>query len=212
MTRKIIAGAAISLGLLWAQASQAAPIFSDDFNSTTTQSLNQTVFTNWTVTSGSVDVIGDGGSYQYLPLGNGNYVDLDGTTGAPGQITTKMIFAAGTYTVSFQLAGSTGAGDDHTSKTTQIAFSVGGVTQSLELPYTASLQTYSYIFTTTAPGQLSFTDLAGGNDNVGNLLDNVSVTAVPEPSTWAMMILGFLGLGFLGYRKSKGSGAVLQSA
>jgi hypothetical protein len=26
--------------------------------------------------------------------------------------------------------------------------------------------------------------------------------AVPEPSTWAMMILGFLGLGFIGYRKS----------
>ena len=26
-------------------------------------------------------------------------------------------------------------------------------------------------------------------------------TTVPEPSTWAMMLLGFVGLGFLGYRK-----------
>jgi hypothetical protein len=26
-------------------------------------------------------------------------------------------------------------------------------------------------------------------------------TSVPEPSTWAMMLLGFAGLGFLGYRK-----------
>src|SRR6267142_1701729 len=26
-------------------------------------------------------------------------------------------------------------------------------------------------------------------------------TAVPEPSTWAMMILGFAGLGFMGYRR-----------
>ena len=26
---------------------------------------------------------------------------------------------------------------------------------------------------------------------------------VPEPSTWAMMILGFAGLGFAGYRKSR---------
>jgi hypothetical protein len=26
-------------------------------------------------------------------------------------------------------------------------------------------------------------------------------TTIPEPSTWAMMLLGFAGLGFLGYRK-----------
>lgn len=33
---------------------------------------------------------------------------------------------------------------------------------------------------------------------------NDSVSAVPEPSTWAMMILGFSGVGFLAYkRKSK---------
>jgi PEP-CTERM motif-containing protein len=31
----------------------------------------------------------------------------------------------------------------------------------------------------------------------------VNVAAVPEPSTWAMMLLGFAGLGFAGYRKSR---------
>ena len=31
-----------------------------------------------------------------------------------------------------------------------------------------------------------------------------SVASVPEPSTWAMMILGFAGVGFMAYRqKSK---------
>jgi hypothetical protein len=35
--------------------------------------------------------------------------------------------------------------------------------------------------------------------------DNLTVAAVPEASTWAMMILGFLGVGFLGYRKSSKS-------
>jgi hypothetical protein len=42
-------------------------------------------------------------------------------------------------------------------------------------------------------------------------LDYVSggVTAtVPEPSTWAMMILGFAGLGFAGYRKSRRASAM----
>ena len=28
--------------------------------------------------------------------------------------------------------------------------------------------------------------------------------AIPEPSTWAMMIAGFAGLGFAGYRASRG--------
>jgi hypothetical protein len=26
-------------------------------------------------------------------------------------------------------------------------------------------------------------------------------SAIPEPSTWAMLLLGFAGLGFLAYRK-----------
>jgi hypothetical protein len=42
-------------------------------------------------------------------------------------------------------------------------------------------------------------------------LDRVAagVTATaPEPSTWAMMILGFVGLGFVGYRKARKTGAI----
>jgi hypothetical protein len=34
-------------------------------------------------------------------------------------------------------------------------------------------------------------------------LDNVAVSAVPELSTWAMMLLGFAGMGFLAYRKTQ---------
>jgi hypothetical protein len=46
------------------------------------------------------------------------------------------------------------------------------------------------------------------NDQTGLLtLDpasvSLSVAAVPEPSTWAMMILGFLALGWLAYRKQQ---------
>ena len=44
--------------------------------------------------------------------------------------------------------------------------------------------------------------------NAAFLLDDTdidaAVPAVPEPSTWAMMILGFLGLGFLAYRRKNG--------
>jgi hypothetical protein len=36
--------------------------------------------------------------------------------------------------------------------------------------------------------------------------DNVAagMSAVPEPSTWAMLLIGFAGLGYAGFRRSKG--------
>lgn len=37
------------------------------------------------------------------------------------------------------------------------------------------------------------------------VFDNLSVSTVPEASTWAMMILGFAGLGFACYRSSRKS-------
>jgi hypothetical protein len=33
---------------------------------------------------------------------------------------------------------------------------------------------------------------------------NFSVSAVPETETWAMMVLGFMGVGFLAYRRKQG--------
>jgi PEP-CTERM motif len=35
------------------------------------------------------------------------------------------------------------------------------------------------------------------------VFDNFVSTTVPEPSTWAMMLLGFVGLGFFGYRRTR---------
>jgi hypothetical protein len=40
---------------------------------------------------------------------------------------------------------------------------------------------------------------------------NLDPTAVPEPSTWAMMLLGFAGLGFVGYRRGKRGSATLAA-
>jgi hypothetical protein len=44
-----------------------------------------------------------------------------------------------------------------------------------------------------------------------NVFDGASIAAVPEPSTWAMMILGFAGIGFLAYRR-RSLGAALRIA
>ena len=47
-------------------------------------------------------------------------------------------------------------------------------------------------------------DLAAGDTYfaVGGSVN--ASTAIPEPSTWAMMLLGFVGFGYRAYRKAKG--------
>jgi hypothetical protein len=57
---------------------------------------------------------------------------------------------------------------------------------------------------------VTFTDTGGTLtgftlSSAQNSFEITNISAVPEPATWAMMILGFLGLGFLGYRKSSGT-------
>ena len=44
--------------------------------------------------------------------------------------------------------------------------------------------------------------MGGSGFGVG-IFTLTQVAAVPEPSTWAMMVLGFAGLGFMGYADIK---------
>jgi hypothetical protein len=49
--------------------------------------------------------------------------------------------------------------------------------------------------------------LTGGQAPTFNEAFSLSGSVVPEPSTWAMMLLGFAGLGFAGYRHARRAGA-----
>src|SRR5258708_1434872 len=70
--------------------------------------LNYFGFANYNVSQGSVDLIGSG--YFDAYPGNGLYVDLAGTTNQFGALTTKAIFAPGTYHVGLSLGGPIYAG------------------------------------------------------------------------------------------------------
>jgi hypothetical protein len=67
-------------------------------------------------------------------------------------------------------------------------------------------------FTTLDPSGSTATTINGINDsgtvvgfyvNANGATIGTEGTLVPEPSTWAMMLLGFAGLGFLGYRGAR---------
>ena len=50
---------------------------------------------------------------------------------------------------------------------------------------------------------LNIAGTAGSTAGYGGNLATAAIGAVPEPSTWAMMILGFAGVGFMAYRRKK---------
>jgi hypothetical protein len=61
---------------------------------------------------------------------------------------------------------------------------------------------FFYGFSETTP--IKYFELSGSFIGIANL--TAMTSPVPEPSTWAMMLLGFAGLGFMAYRrKSKPS-------
>jgi hypothetical protein len=189
--------AAMTLAGATAGPAKAVVFFTDNFNGETL-GLNYTSFANWAVTAGSVDLIGTPVFFDFYP-GNGRYVDLDGSTGAQnpaGRIATNTTFAAGNYKLTFNLGGST-RGDTNT-----VEVKLGSFTQLITLGSAAGFTSQSFLFSTTG-GKLSFANL-GNSDNLGLILDNVQVASgVPEPGTWAMMLLGFVGLGYLGARRRR---------
>jgi uncharacterized protein (TIGR03118 family) len=62
--------------------------------------------------------------------------------------------------------------------------------------------------TTGSANTLYFT--AGINDQKDGLFGSISVSSVPEPSTWALMLAGFGGLGVLATRRRRPTAAVAR--
>jgi hypothetical protein len=58
----------------------------------------------------------------------------------------------------------------------------------------------------TAPGNYSLWESVGSYNYPIQESGSLRVTTVPEPSTWAMMLIGFAGLAFAGYRTSRRAG------
>ncbi len=186
MIRLAVLGCAAIAGLAASQNSaQAAVVFSDTFDGETL-GLNYNSFANWDVVAntGTVDLIGAPNFFNLYP-GNGRYVDLDGSTNNAGVLATKASFAAGSYVLSFELGGNRriGSADGVTVK-------LGDFTQSFTLNPLDPLSLIVLNVTTSIAGKLSFENTGG--DNVGAILDDVTLTAVPEPSTLALASMGLV--------------------
>ena len=52
-------------------------------------------------------------------------------------------------------------------------------------------------------------NLVNGTIDVAQSFASIDVSTVPETSTWAMMLLGFAGLGYAGFRKSRSAPSIV---
>ena len=143
--------------------------------------------------------------------------------GSGGDLFSKSIAGtgAGTFNISFEYFCATG------NCGAFVGLAPGGST--LTIPTTAG--TDAWLATDTVPhaypAPFSFSGVGGWNqvsftfqvtsaaqfgvkleDFTGSANDtyfkNFTVSSVPEPGTWAMMILGFMGVGFMAYRRKSG--------
>lgn len=194
------AAALLSLG------ANAGVIFIDDFNTEAgaagVSSLNYTGFSNWTVSGGTVDVVSSGNFGITCAGGSGKCVDLDGSTGNAGILTSSLLsLGAGTYSLSFDISGNQrgGASDSFT-------LALGGfLNESFNFAPSTPWQTITRTFTVSANSVNNIIFNHAGGDNIGIMLDNVSLnkTDVPEPATLAMFGLGLIGLGFARRRQAR---------
>jgi hypothetical protein len=87
--------------------------------------------------------------------------------------------------------------------------SYGSIHQTFTPGSTTVWSSDSFYFTGATATNLVFTGTVLPDDH-SSAIDSVTISAVPEVSTWAMMILGFFGIGFMAYRrKSSASGLYL---
>jgi hypothetical protein len=141
----------------------------------------------------------DGSNGVYVvPLGDAFNIDfsVDPTV---GQTPVSLVGVTQTLTVTNELTGQTFVGDPSTFGNATLVTSPGAYQNSEKITFGFwNIGTYNANVNDTYDVTLQ----------VGSLTDQIDVqvgsgftAAVPEPSTWAMMILGFCGIGFTAYRR-----------
>jgi hypothetical protein len=222
-----LAAAATGAALTLSGAASAATVFFQDFESVAPNTLSLTSLPGFTVLGSTVDVVGPSNPYGITTASN--VVDLDGTPG-PGTIlmSTSYAFSAGDIVSLSFLVGGAQRGSVSDSFVFGANFSgvvpvsglsgfgvlnnigcavctLGPVNQNTyTLPGATPFTNSGLTFTATGAGSLAFYFGTSSSDNIGPLLDNVKLdisAGVPELSTWAMMLIGFAGLGLASQRR-----------
>lgn len=211
MMSKKIFGVVVSAFILSSSAASAAIITNGGFETGN--------FSGWTVNTGAptpypqvVIAYNQSGGYPTGAFG-------EPIPTAPGGGTYGAYFVSDTSTQSISQAVSLAVGTSYT-----VSFDIYAPINGTQNTFDALLQSltdnnpspvfhakslgagwfhYSGGFVAGAgPYEFSLNYTPGGRTAADFVVDNIAIAAnVPEPATWAMMIMGFMGIGFVAYRR-----------
>ncbi len=206
MRLSILTAAAVPLAMIAATPAAASAFVNGSFESSTcgapaggfaTVSAGNNCVTGWTVDGGSVDYIN---GYWQAQSGVRS-IDLAGSN--PGTISQIFDTIAGhLYSVDYYLSGNPDGGS--AAKFGVVSAVNGSLISSatflgIQGASRANMNYLPWNFTFTATGpttKLSFASNPSAGNFYGAALDSVTVTtAVPEPGTWALLLVGFMGIG-----------------
>lgn len=217
-----------------ASPAAAAVVYSNNFDAENggNTALNYNSFNGLNVTNGTVDLVKSGDFGIICAGGSGSCVDLDGSTGDSGLTSSgSYAFNAGDrVAISYLWSGNQRGGSLDSFRT---RFEFNGVmtgTRGIEstlfgnqnygafsgnsvginisnIPASQAMTDMTFYFIAGSAGTLTFSFEDFGNDNVGVIIDNLSldIAAVPEPSSWALLILGFGAVGAAARRRRTSS-------
>jgi hypothetical protein len=147
------------------------------------------------------------GTFVATDLGGGQFLLISGT-GTSSEAGTLTLEAPGTYINTLTPSVNLTSDNLLSPSSNPVLTGDGIVFTGSALPSTSA---FINIFADGSSYDY-FNNYSGPFPAVNGTLDSFTVTevaAVPEPSAWAMMILGFCGLGFMAYRR-KQSGSALS--
>ena len=208
MRRLWLAGAATAASLLAAGAASAAVVQFSGFETPDVAFNDYDIFDTadgWTKSAGTSGIeIQDHVAGDPAPTGGDQFVELD------SNFNSSMFYtfaSAGTFKIDFLFSPRPGIGPG----SNPISLYLNGVLLAPPGTLTGGplgatdWNAYGSNAFNAGVGDTLLFAAEGESDSLGGYIDNITIsTAVPEPATWMMMMLGFGGLGALLRRRRTG--------